>query len=87
MEKPDFDNIEWTPVLSKPQARRIAVERMAGPVPSVTMRWPNELGEKPSDALGKMVRLTEYGKSRYFAIKAVEGDKLILSRAPSVEAE
>lgn len=81
MGNAEYDNLEWTPVLTQPQARRLAKARMMSAPKSVTLRWPNEIGEKPEDALGKMVRLSEGAATRYYEVLAIEGEKLILGRA------
>lgn len=68
--------------LPQQQARRIAKVRLNLRSPSVTLRWPNPLGERPEGALGKRVRLEEGGVPRDFSVEAAEGDKLILRSLP-----
>lgn len=46
------------------------------------LKWPNELGDVPVDALGKHVMMDTPQARGEYSVDAVEGDALLLSPFP-----
>jgi hypothetical protein len=67
-------------VLTHAAARRLA--RRLGPSHIVELRWPNALGERPEDALGKHVYLEMPVGRGEFEVRSIADGKLVLRPFP-----
>ncbi|GGO96526.1 hypothetical protein [Stakelama pacifica] len=64
----------------------LAMRDLPEPISFKMRHWPNGLGDKPTDAIGKLVKLDFEGVGGLFRVVEVSGETLILGNGVPVEA-